>query len=118
MSVWNDIFNHLKEECFDVYPPATKKGECKKPYIVVKHGGLFDTNEVSSVYEVYNLYLYIPVGHYSTLHDYKENVKQSMKKMFPKVRSMHDELEPYYDEDIKAYMLQMKYLNYRKKERT
>ena len=56
MSIWNDIFNHLKEEGFDVYPPATKKGECKKPYIVVKHGGLFDTNEVSSVYEVYNLY--------------------------------------------------------------
>lgn len=117
MSRWNDIFEHLKSEGFEVYPPATKKGECTFPYIVLKHGGLFDTNEVSSVYEVYNLLLYIPVGHYSTLFDYKENVKDCMRKLFPMIRSLDDETEPYLDDDVKGYMIQLKYANYRKKER-
>lgn len=117
MSRWEDIYNHLKSAGFDVYPPAMKKGECEKPYIVVKHAGLFDADEVSSVYEVYKLLLYIPRGQYSTLHEYKENVKENMKKMFPMIRSMYDETEPYYDEDVNAFMVQIKYQNYRKKER-
>lgn len=118
MSRWKDIFDFLESKGYEVYPPATKKEECKSPYIVLKNAGRYDTNEVSSVYDVYCLLLYIPLQSYSILEDFKEKLKQDMIGLFPMIRDMHDESEPYYDDAVKAYMIELNYKNYKKKVRS
>ena len=116
-SRWADIFNHLKQEGFEVYPPATKRGECKKPYIVVKYQGKMELTEISSNVVTYDILLYVPRNCYSEIEDRVRELEISMDKMFPLIRPTHFTTEPYYDDDVKGWMTSTQYENYQKRVR-
>ena len=111
--VWKKIFRHLKSEGYDVYSPGTKKGECKKKYIVIKRAG--GTNTQFSTSEIfYDIMLYVPDNNYSELDSFVYDVKKSMKKLFPLVKPTGEETTSYYDDNYKAHMVSIVYSNYKK----
>lgn len=111
---WQDIFNHLKNEGFDVYPPATHKGECISKYIVLKSTSKNRINNLSSVSQQYDLLLYVPKNEYSKLEEFVNGVESSMKKLEPMIKPLYSQTSPYYDDSIKGHMVSIQYKNSRK----
>lgn len=112
---WKDIFIFLKGKGYSVYSPGTKVGECTEPYIVVKFSGYSKHVGVSSLDNFYTLLLYVPVGKYSELDSYVMSVRNDMKEMEPKIMPYDVATDSYLDETIKAHMVSLTYLNYKKK---
>lgn len=113
--MWEKIFKKLQEKGFEVYPPATKKGECTKPYVVVKNNGLSRHTSISSNMEYYDVLCYVPQNKYSTLETYKNSVKKALKELYPMIKEGGTETPSYYDDKYKAHMISVLYVNYKKK---
>ena len=113
-SVWADVFNHLKKNGFDVYPPQVKIGECEAPFIVVKMGSTSQLENFSSDRVIYELLAYVPRQSYSQLEPYVERLKNVMKELRPLVRYSHGVTASFYDDMLKAHMVTLDYYNYRK----
>lgn len=114
---WKDIYDHLKKGGFDVYSPGQKTGECKEPYVVVKDSGLSGLSGISSNRQLFDLMCYVPETRYSILESYVSSIKKHMDGLFPMVRPAHYQTPSYLDENVKAHMISVQYLNYQKKER-
>lgn len=113
-TVWKKIYRHLKEKGFEVYSPGQHKGECQSNYVVIKDGGMTTSEMVSSGIKMYNLLLYVPYENYSNLEVYMGEIKDAMKELFPLVRPSGLEVPEAIDDEVKAYMVSIEYLNYRK----
>lgn len=116
-SRWSDIFLHLKDKGFDVYSPGSKEGECKSPYVVVKHAGKSKNPTVSSSMMLYDILVYLPKNKYSQLETFVGKVEDAMDGLWPMIRPVHYQTTPYYDEEIKAWMVSIQYQNIRKNKR-
>jgi hypothetical protein len=114
---WSDIFTYLKEKGFDVYSPGSKEGECISPYIVVKHAGKSKVSNVSSSMVLYDLLVYIPKNRYSYLETFVNKVEDAMDGLFPMIRPVHYQTTPYYDDNVKGWMVSIQYENVRKNRR-
>ena len=111
-TVWEIIADALLEEGFEVYPPATKNGECTSNYIVIKEDGSSQIQNFSSEYEYYNLMLYVPQNKYTELSKFKMRVKDTLyKKLFPMIMYTGSSNSSYFDESIKAHMVSLMYRN-------
>lgn len=113
MSRLTDIYTHLTAEGFEVYFPQQKKGECLKPYVVVKDSGTSQLYDFSSTLTLYELLCYVPEKNYTSLETFKEAVKTSMKKLHPMIRYTKYETPPFYDDLVKAHMTSVQYSNAR-----
>lgn len=114
---WEDIYNHLSTNGFEVYSPGQKTGECIKPYVVVKDAGLYELNEISSNQQLFDVMCYVPADKYSTLDGYVDSVKDCMDGLFPMIRPVHSQTPSYLDDTVKAHMISVQYVNYQKKIR-
>lgn len=114
---WEDIFKHLEKAGFDVYPPATKKSECTKMYIVVRHAGTSSVLTVSSNRALFDLLVYVPKHEYSKIESYLNEVKNAMDELFPLFRPVHTIDTPFFDDDVKGWMVSIQYENYQKQRR-
>lgn len=113
-TIWGKIFKHLKTNGFNVYSPGTKDGECVSKYVVVKNLNVTAHTSFSTDNAYYDILIYVPKNAYSQLESYVEDVKKSLKELnFIKDAGM--QTESYYDDKIKAHMVSVSYLNYRKK---
>lgn len=113
-NIWQAIFLHLTEDGFDVYPPATKTGDCKNNYIVLRNAGGSQIGSLSSTDSFYDLMCYVPKDKYSTLETFFQSVKKSMAKMKPMIYPTGVETGSYYDEQYKAFMVSIEYKNHKK----
>lgn len=116
-SRWEDIYQHLENSGFDVYPPGRKDGECKKPYVVVKRADGAKDISVSSKHVYYDILCYVPLNKYSSLEPFFEKVLEAMKELHPMIRPADTESAPYQDNQVKAHMMSALYENIRKIER-
>lgn len=116
-SRWSDIFIHLKNANFNVFPPGLKGGDCTQPYVVVKDAGISEDSMVSSNIALYDIMVYVPKNQYSELEPYIASVKQSMDELFPMIRPTHFQTTSYFDDTVKAWMVSIQYQNYQKKTR-
>lgn len=114
---WEDIFKHLEKAGFDVYPPATKQSECTSMYIVVRHAGTSDALTVSSNRALFDVLVYVPKHEYSKIEAYTRDIQKSMDELFPLFRPVHTTSTPFFDEDVKGWMVSITYVNYQKKRR-
>ena len=112
--VWDRAFKTLAEEGFDVYPPTTKTGTCKAPYVVIKDEGTNRADSISSTLTYYTVMCYVPLSGYSELYEYKESVKKALKALEPMLMPTHYETPSFYDDTLKAHMISVQYRNYRK----
>lgn len=116
-SRWKDIFRHLKNLGYDVYPPGNKEGECTKPYIVVKDAGTTKVAGISSSLALFDVMVYMPYNRYSELEEYSRKVEKDMDGLWPMIRPAHFKTTSFYDESVKGYMVSIQYKNYQKNTR-
>ena len=114
-SRWQDIFLHLENAGFDVYPPSVYVGECKSPYIVVKNSGSTAHPSFSSDIDMYDVMCYVPQMGYSKLEPMLQKVKAAMKELEPMILPYGEQAPSYFDDSLKAHMTSITYKNYKKK---
>lgn len=114
-SIWEIIQRKLEENDIATFPPATKVGECKSEYVVLKEGGSAQVQSYSSEYVYYQFMLYVPVNKYHTLSDFEQRVKTILnEQLHPLIRSTGSNNPDYYDEEVKAHMRSFTYRNIRR----
>lgn len=112
MSVWEQVFEKLKQAGVEVYPPATKQGECRSNYVVVKKDGSTQVSTFSSEFVYYQFLLYVPKNEYYRLDDFEEEVKGIVgTELFPMLLPVESNMSDYYDDEIKAHMRSLLYRN-------
>ena len=116
-SRWSDIFTCLQQAGYDVYPPATKEGECTQPYLVVKDAGVTEHASISSNIALFDIMVYMPRNQYSKLENYVKGVQQAMDALFPMIRPTHFVTASFFDDTVKGWMQSIQYQNYQKKVR-
>lgn len=116
-SVWQNIYNHLNNKNWDVYPPATKKGECLDVYIVLRFDGGSQVIGYSSDVQYYAVLLYVPINRYSETETLMQKLKKDMQEMFPQVKPTGLEQPTFYDQQVNAHMTSVRYQNYKKIDR-
>lgn len=109
-----DIYTHLKSAGLQVYLPGQHKGECRQPYVVVKPGAVTKYLQLSSNIGYYELLLYTPEQYPTQMDRYKETVKSAMLGLSPMIKYVDMETMPYHDEQVKAWMTDLTYRNFRK----
>ena len=109
-----DIYVFLKDKGFEVYFPAQKVGECTSPYVVVRDATTTKVAGFSSTVTYYDIMCYVPKDHFSTLEPFVEQVKISMRGLVPMIKPTYTQTQSFYDESVKAHMISIQYLNYRK----
>lgn len=113
-SRWQDIFLHLESEGFEVYPPCIKAGECSSEYIVVKNNGSTKHANVSTYDDFYSVMCYVPKSNYSDLEPLVQRIKYAMKGLEPMIVPYGSQTPSYYDDGLKAHMISIEYVNYKK----
>lgn len=109
-TVWEKVFRVLKKNSVDVYAPATKQGECKKRYAVLKNDGSSQIGSLSSQVVYYTVMLYVPRNEYSSLERFKKEVSGIFaKELFPLLMPTGAENPDFYDDTIKAHMATLTY---------
>ena len=109
---WRDIYKALDDAGVDTYSPGQHKGECLSKYAVVKQDGSTAAYEFSSSVMYYKILCYCPQNEYSTLETFLSTVKQAMKALEPMIMYAQQQDAPYYDEDVKGWMVAIRYRNY------
>lgn len=112
MTIYDLIFDILKNSGIDVYAPNTHKGDCITPYVVVKRvtAGQFQRYSTQIVY--YDLLCY--AKNYTSCLSLVEKVKTAMKGADFNVRPTLNETEPFFDDAVKGFMASVEYRNYKK----
>lgn len=96
----------LKENGIEVYPPATKTGECKNNYVVVKKSGASQIGDLSSEVHYIDVMCYVPWNKYTNLERFKKQVKEIIhNNLYPRLMETGSETNDYYDESYKAHMV-------------
>lgn len=116
-NVWQDIYRHLDSNGYDVYPPATKTGECTDVYIVLRFDGGGQVLGYSSDVQYYAILLYVPQNRYSETETIVQHIKKVMQSLFPQVKPSGIEQPTYFDQQVKAHMTSIRYQNYKKIDR-
>ena len=62
----------------------------------------------------YELLCYVPEHYPTQIEKFKEQDKTAMLTIHPKVRYSNMETAPYYDEQVKGWMVDITYQNYKK----
>lgn len=111
-TIWEKIADVLLQHNFDVYPPATHIGECKKEYVVIKADGSAQNAGYSSTMNYYTLMLYVPQNAYTRLEKFKKEIKDILAvELYPMLMPTGLETPDFFDDEIKAYMATIQYRN-------
>lgn len=111
-TIWQKIIDAFEDTNLKAYPIDTKKGECTKPYIVVKEEGSAKVLNYSSRQDFYSILCYVPKDHYVALKELKEFVKEIMDvKLYPMLIRTGQESSPFFDDEVKGYMSYIMYRN-------
>ena len=113
-SRWEDIFNQLRNDGFDVYSPGIKTGDCISPYVVVAISSSMEHTSFSSNVDLYSVMCYVPKQAYSRLEPLVRSVEDSMSKLAPMILPYGQKQPSFYDDTIKAHMISIMYKNYKK----
>lgn len=113
-SRWQDIFLHLKKAGIEVYSPGQKVGECVSNYVVVKSNGSSNHTSFSTDVALYSIMCYVPRDRYSELEPFVVKVKEKMKGLEPMILPHGNQTPSYYDDSVKAHMINVGYKNYKK----
>lgn len=111
-TVWELIMDALKSHKIEAYPPATKHGECKSPYVVVKGDGAAQISNFSSQSNYYTFLIYAPINKYQELQKFKEVIKGiCATDLYPMLMPTGQETPDFYDDTVKAHMVSVTYRN-------
>lgn len=109
-----DIFLCLQSAGINVYLPGQHVGVCTESYVVVKTGIVMPYMQTSTNICYYELLCYTPEQYPTQMEKFKETVKNAMLALHPTIRYGKSETSPYFDDEVKAWMIDLTYTNYRK----
>lgn len=109
-----DIFLCLKSADIPVYFPGQHVGMCTENYVVVKPGVVMPYMQLSTNICYYELLCYTPEQYPTQTERFKEEVKTAMLNIHPTVRYKNSETPPYFDDDVKGWMVDLTYASYKK----
>lgn len=109
-TIWEKTFKVLKNNGIEVYPPATKEGECKSNYVVIKSDGSSQISTFSSQTNYYSIMMYVPKAKYSQLDRFANEVTEIIaSKLYPDLMPTGQETPDFYDDTVKAHMRSIMY---------
>ena len=107
---WKEVYTHVRDGGYDVYPVGGHRGECKSPYVVLRDNGAVLHQSLTG--REFELLLYYPMDRYADFEEYIGGVKRLMNGLFPRLRLADDEQPHYLDEDVRGYMTSLIYRCY------
>ena len=111
-----DIYDCLKAANIQTYLQGQHKGMCKNAYVVVKPGIVAPYLQLSTNVCYYELLLYIPKEYPTQVESFKDTVKKAMLDLYPMMIFADAESSPYFDDSVEAWMVDLTYKNYRKRD--
>lgn len=112
-TTWQKIYLHLKRQGFDVYSIGQKEDICEKSYIVIKEKGIFATNGNVAGYALFDIIIYHPKDHYSTMEFYIKDVKKALKE-FKNITFSGSQTPIILDEKLAAYTTRIQYKQFKR----
>lgn len=112
-TVWEQAFDFLDSEGFDVYSPGTHEGDCTSPYLVVQRSGSNRHMSFSTDIDYYDVLVYVPKLQYSKVDRIVGEVKAAMTALEPMILPAGSEQPVVYNDDVKAHMTSVMYKNYK-----
>ena len=109
-----DIYDCLKTANFDVYFVGQHKGDCINPYIVVKQSTQSNYENLSTNIQYYDILIYVPQNKPSLIDVLLDEVEQTLKTLYPMIKSQNTRTEMFFDDSVNGWMRSMLYSNYRK----
>lgn len=109
MSVYEKVFDKLKQNDIDVYPPNTHKGEVKSEYVVLSDGGRTRASNFTSQTVLLDALIYVPGSRFTDLDPFADKVKEYADELYPLIIPTGYETPAFYDEAIKGWMKSVEY---------
>lgn len=109
MSVYEKVFDKIKESNIDVYPPNIHKGEVKDNYVVLLDGGRTQAQTYTSQTVLLDVLCYVPGNRFTDLDVFADSVKKSVNDLFPLVIPTGNETAAFYDDTIRGWMKSIEY---------
>ena len=113
--MFTEIYEHLKNNGFEVYSIGQHKGICSNPYLVIKENGTNEIVGTSLNSEMVEIMIYYPLGSYSKLNQYKQSTLYCMK-FLKGIRRIIESSPTIIDDDKKAYTTSFYYRKIKMKE--
>ena len=112
--MFKQIFRHLRFEGFDVYHIGQHQGHCKEPYVVIKEDGR--SNFLTGLaYDLVDIIMFYPLGHYSEFEGYINEAAQALKHLKP-LKPTGDRTPIMIDDGVRAYTASMRYQIFRRRD--
>ena len=110
-----DLYKAIQNSGIDTYFPGQHKGECIKPYAVVKPSISTPYLEYSSMIHYVDVLCYVPDNQFSTLETLVKSVEKAVRdELFPTIKNQHEYTEPFYDDSVKGWMQKATFVYYTK----
>ena len=109
MSVYEKVFDKIKENNIDVYPPNVHKGKVNSNYIVLLDGGRTRASTFTSQTVLLDVLIYVPGHRFTDLDLFSSKVKSIIDGLYPLVISTGNETSAFYDESIEGWMKSVEY---------
>lgn len=109
-----DIYKNLKQNNFDVYFAGQHKGDCTKPYVVVKPGITTKHATVSALIHYFDILCYVPKDKPSGLIEFISKVQKSLLQLSPMIKFNGAIQDSYFDESVNGWLADLEYINYSK----
>lgn len=114
--MWEAIFNKLKDDKLNPYPPGKHEGICTKPYCVVKEGNQIPSIQSNRLGQrVVDIIVFVPLSSYIKLDPYMKQIRSALKSL-PNLRKTGFETPAITDNDKKAYTSSIEYTIQKKLE--
>jgi hypothetical protein len=114
--MWKVILDKLREKRLSPYAPGQHKGECDKPYCVVKEGTQIPSIQSSRLGQrVIDIIIFVPLSSYVALEPYMKQIRSALKEL-EFLRKTGFETPAVTDDDKKAYTTSIEYVIIKKLE--
>lgn len=102
---WTIIADAIQAKGIDVFPPAVHKGECKKPYVVLKQDGIGQVLDYSSERVYFRFEVFVPSQDYLLLDKVTNEVKSVLdNELYPFLLNSGSQEPDWFDDNINAHM--------------
>jgi len=107
--MWKTIYEKLKADGLNPYPPGKHKGLCNQSYSVVKESNqipTFYTNKLGT--KLIDVIVFVPLASYVDIEGYKNSIINSLKTI-KSIKKTGNETPVIIDDDKQAYTLSLEY---------
>jgi hypothetical protein len=116
-TLWQKIYLHLTKLGYEVYAVGQKRDKCENSYVVVKESGNSAMGEGNiNGYRAFDIIIYHPLGKYSSMEPYVENIKTALKNI-TELRPTGTETPSIVDDEVQAYTTSVLYQQFKQLRR-